>query len=144
MMGLREESLDVLKSEVASPGAAVVYMGSSGDWHRFFFSYERKYNDAISRGHGEFRCKGLKLMSTKGEVAVADLPCMARVMAVDPERRTVMIDIEGAKEDLRRALEATEREWSNKPLQGTSAEAPPSNPSQGGCRPSSVIVPQKP
>lgn len=115
MMHLREESLEVLKAEIASPGAAVVYMGSLKDWHRFYFSYERNYDEVISRGHGEFRCKSLKIMSTKGEEVCDGVPCMARVTSVDLERRIVVIDVEGAKEDLRRALEETEKELSNQP-----------------------------
>jgi hypothetical protein len=113
MMRLRESSLEGLKESVESPGTGVVYMGTWKEWHRFYFSYERRYDDVISRGHGEFRCKNLKLVSVKGDLAGCDLPFMARVMAVDLERRSVVLDVEGAKDDLRRAIEETEKELSN-------------------------------
>ena len=113
-MGLREESLEVLKANVESPGTAVVHMGSAKDWHRFYFSYERKYNDVISRGHGEFRCRNLKLVSTKGEELREGVPCMARVTSVDLEHRIVVLDIEETIKVIRRALEALEKESPNR------------------------------
>ena len=134
MMRLREESLEVLKADVESPGTAVVHMGSSKDWHRFYFSYERKYDDVISRGHGEFRCRNLKLVSTKGEELREGVPCMARVTSVDLEHRIVIVDIEEAVEVIRRALEALEKESSNQPLQGTPAKSPSSSTEPEGRR----------
>jgi hypothetical protein len=130
MMRVREGSLEGLKGQIAEPGAAVVYEGHWKEWHRFYVSISRIEGSYSVGGHGQFRCKDIKLVSTTGEAVSDDAPCLARVTSVDLSRRIVVVDLEGAREALRRALEDTEKELSNKRPEGTPGKSPSSNPSQ--------------
>ena len=97
-MNLPEESIDAIPSMIdghvlgyQNEGEGLVCMGSCHNWHRFYYSDWFETDTQTSGGHGEFRCKDLKLTSLKNGKEIKN-GSMMRVISIDLDSRIIILD----------------------------------------------------
>jgi hypothetical protein len=107
---LVERPFDYLVGQI-DRGINVVYMGKSGEWHRFDFFIQSRIEGAVIAGsiHGRYRCRDLALASnTEAQSDLASLS-MVRVVKVDAQKREVVLDVKSFSEAIEKAIEEMER-----------------------------------